>query len=146
MAGYGELYMVGAAAGSEIPAKGWAKSVGGDGVSHILFQILVGEAERQWFEVHYLDKSIKPLGNITKIIPEANDHPDALLDCCIAFYPKYFESCPSLATIPKKVKTFRRLDFHHGMDEVPEEWAALREEARPLFKNLYIWQAKLTRV
>jgi hypothetical protein len=144
---YGELYVVGAAlGGTEISAKGWSKSVGGDGVSHILFQILVGASDRQWFEVHYFDKSIKPLGNITKIIPETTDHPDALLDCCIAFYPRYFEQCPSLATIPKKVKTFRRLDFHLGMDEVPDEWAALREEARPLFKNLYIWQAKLVRV
>jgi hypothetical protein len=146
MAGYGELYVVGAASGAEVPAKGWAKSVGGGAVSHVLFQIVVGGEERQWFEVYYFDKSIKPLGNITKIIPESTDHPDALLDCCIAFYPKYFESCPSLATIPKKVKTFRRLDFHHGMDEVPEEWAALREEARPLFKNLHIWQAKLVKV
>ena len=147
MAGYGELYVVGNTAGGfEKPGKGWAKSVGSDGVSSILFQILVGGADRQWFEAHYFDRSIKPLGNISKIIPEGPDHPDALLDSCIAFYPKHFESCPSLSDVAKKVRGFRRLDFHLGMDEVPAEWPALREEARPLFKDLLIWEAKLTRV
>jgi hypothetical protein len=50
-----------------------------------------------------------------------------------------------VATVPKKVKGFRRLDFYRGMEEVPEEWAALREEARTFFEDLYIWEAKLTR-
>ena len=146
MARYGELYVIGGPiAGVETPAKGWAKSVGGKGVSPILFQILVGGTDRRWFEVHYLDNSIKPLGNIMRVIPERPDYPDALLDCCIAFYPKYFEGCPSFATVPKKVKDFRRLDFYRGMEEVPEEWADLREEARPLFKDLCIWEARLTR-
>ena len=145
MARYGELYVIGGpVAGVETPVKGWAKSVGSKGVSPILFQILVGGADRQWFEVQYFDKSIKPLANLKRVIPERPDHEDALLDCCIAFYPKYFERCPSFATVPKKVKGFRRLDFYRGMEEVPEEWAALREEARSFFKDLYIWEAKLT--
>ena len=146
MARDGELYVIGGpVVGIETPIKGWAKCVGSKGLSPILFQILVGGAARQWFEAHYFDHSIKPLANIKRVIPERPDYPDALLDCCLAFYPKYFERCPSFATVPKKVKGFRRLDFYRGMEEAPEEWAALREEARPLFEDLYIWEAKLRR-
>jgi hypothetical protein len=46
MAGYSKLYCVGGLGGY----------LGADGINPILFQILIGNADRQWLEVHYFDK------------------------------------------------------------------------------------------
>ena len=59
--------------------------MGADGVNPIEFLILVGEADRQWLEPHYVDRSIKPIGKLRVIVPAQSDQPDSLLDACIAF-------------------------------------------------------------
>lgn len=133
MAGYSKLYCVGGLGGFQ----------GADGINPILFQILVGDADRQWFEAHYFDTRLKPLGKIKVIIPERPDTVNSLLDACIVFYPKYFESCSLLAQIESKIRDFRRLDFHLEKNLIPEEWHNLRREALPLFKNLNIFEANL---
>lgn len=134
MAGYSKLYCVGGRGGFQ----------GADGINPILFQILVGDADRQWNEAHYFDRRIKPLGKIKVIIPEVPDELNSLLDACIVFYPKYFESCSLLAQIEPKIKDLTRLDFHLGKNIIPEEWHNLRREALPLFKNLNIFEANFT--
>ncbi len=136
MAGYSKLYCVGGLGGFQ----------GADGINPIFFQILVGDADRQWLEVHYFDKRIKSLGNISVIIPEAPNHPNSLLDACIAFYPTHFESCSLLAQVEQKIGNLTRLDFHLGQNTIPEEWYDLRAEALPLFKTLNIFEANLTPV
>lgn len=45
MAGFSKIYCVGGLGGFQ----------GADGVNPILFQILVGDASRQWLQVHYFD-------------------------------------------------------------------------------------------
>lgn len=48
MAGYSKLYVVGGLGGF----------MGADGVNPIDFLVLVGDADRQWFEPHYFDRSL----------------------------------------------------------------------------------------
>jgi hypothetical protein len=133
MAGYSKLYVVGGLGGI----------LGADGVNPIAFQILVGDADRQWLEAHYFDPEIKPLGQIRSIIPAGPDYPDALLDACIAFFPQHFASCRSMAEVKSTLKEAKALDFHLGRRDIPYAWGELREEARPLFRKLNIWKADL---
>lgn len=134
MAGYSKLYCVGSLGGF----------MGADGINPILFQILVGDADRQWLEAHYFDERIKSLGKIKVIIPESPGHPNSLLDACLAFYPQHFEDCSSLIKVEQKVRDLTRLDFDLGKQEISEEWYSLREEALPQFKSLNIFEAHLT--
>lgn len=136
MAGYSKIYCVGGLGGFQ----------GADGINPILFQILVGDADRQWLEVHYFDKRIKPLGKIRVITPESPDSPNSLLDACIAFYPKHFENCSLLEQVGRKVAGLKRLDFNLGGNTIPAEWQNLRLEALPLFKTLNVFEANLMRM
>jgi hypothetical protein len=133
MSGYSKLYCVGEKGGC----------AGADGMNPIHFQILVGDADRQWLEVHYLNRSLKPLGKIRAVIPKGPDIPDSLIDACIVFYPEHFKKCPSFKSAQKRVKRFKRLDFHLKKKEIPAEWVKLREEARGPFKKLFISEAIL---
>ena len=104
--------------------------MGADGVNPIEFMVLVGDANRQWLEPHYFDRSIKPIGKLRVIVPAGPDHPDSLLDACIAFCPRHFSSCPSLAEVESALRDVERLDFHASPEQIPEAWPRLREEAR----------------
>ena len=84
------------------------------------------------------------MGRVKVIIPAGPDHPDALIDACLAFFPEYFEPCPSLAQIVEVLGNVSRIDFH--FDGEPSGWAQLREEARSLFKYLVIYEAQLNKV
>lgn len=133
MAGYSKLYAVGSLGGF----------MGADGINPIEFMVLVGDADRQWLEPHYFDASIKPIGRLRVIVPAGPDHPDALLDACIAFCPRYFNACPSLAKVEWALRDAERLDFDARPQDIPEAWASLREEARPIFAAMNVWQADL---
>ncbi len=133
MAGFSKIYCVGGLGGFQ----------GADGVNPIFFQILVGNSDRQWLQVHYFDQTIKPIGKIETIIPAGSDNPYALLDACIAFFPSHFQACPALAQVAVSLEFAERLDFHMGTSELPEGWTVLRGEALPIFRTLDIWQADL---
>ena len=133
MAGYSKIYVVGGLGGF----------LGADGVNPIEFMVLVGESDRQWSEPHYFDASIKPLGRLRSIIPAGPNHPDALLDACVAFCPRKFICCPTLAEVEAELRNIDRLDFHAHPQEIPSTWARLREEARPHFAEMNIWSADL---
>ena len=133
MAGYSKIYVVGGLGGC----------MGADGVNPIEFLILVGDADRQWLEPHYFDSSIMPIGSVRVIVPLGPDHPDSLLDACIAFCPRHFTSCPSFAEVESALRETDRLDFDARPQRIPVAWANLREEARPLFAAMNIWHADL---
>jgi hypothetical protein len=133
MAGYSKLYVIGGLGGF----------MGADGVNPIEFLVLVGGADRQWLEPHYFDPSIRPIGRLRVIVPTGPDHPDALLDACIAFCPRYFRSCPSLTEVESALREADRLDFHARLQEIPAAWSRLRDEARPLLDSMNIWSADL---
>lgn len=134
MAGVSKLFVVGDPGGY----------MGSDGVNPIHFFVLVGDGDRQWLEPHYVDTAIIPIGQVRSLIPAEPNHADALLDACIAFGPRYFTACPSLAEVRVALQSTERLDFHQGAAAIPRAWARLREEARPLFAAMSIWQADLT--
>jgi hypothetical protein len=133
MAGYSKLYVIGGQGGF----------MGADGVNPIEFMVLVGDADRQWLEPHYFDRSIRPIGKLKAIVPAGPDHPDSLLDACMAFCPRYFRDCPSLGEVESALRNAERLDFHARPEAVPTAWAKLREEARPVFAGMSIWRADL---
>jgi hypothetical protein len=133
VAGFSKFYVIGGLGGF----------MGADGVNPIELLILVGNADRQWLEPHYFDTSITPLGRLRVIVPRIPNDPDSLLDACIAFYPRHFNSCPSIPEVESALADADRLDFDAGLKEIPEAWSRLREEARPLFAAMNIWQANL---
>ncbi len=133
VAGYSKIYCMGGLGGFK----------GADGINPMEIQIWVGEGNRPWFEVHYFKKGISPIGKIRTVIPESPGHPDAILDACIAFFPEYFETCPALPAVKQKLRNQDNLDFDLERDRVPKKWSELREQARPLFERLPIFQAIL---
>jgi hypothetical protein len=133
VAGYSKIYVTGGLGGF----------LGADGVNSIEFLVLVGDADRQWLEPHYFDKTIIPIGRIRVIVPARSDHPDALLDACIAFCPRHFTSCPSLVEVQSALRDADHLDFHLNPEGIPAAWPKLRDEARPLFAAMNIWRADL---
>jgi len=131
MAGFSKFYVFGGAGGFQ----------GADGVNPIAFLVLVGDGNRQWMEPHYFDPSIAPIGRIRSIVPDEPGAPDALLDAFLAFYPSGFESCPSMAGVREALKDATSLDL--GSKGVPRAWKTLRQEARPLFEQMMVWEARL---
>ena len=133
MAGYSRLYCIGGLGGFG----------GADGINPIELQIWVGNSSRQWFEAHYIDNDIRPIGKIKAIVPEGPDHPNALLDACLAFYPRAFAQCASMAAVQSKLARAESLDFDMGKSEIPQEWHQLRSEALGPFRELHIFEAEL---
>lgn len=135
MAGYSKLYCIGSEGGF----------MGLDGINTMWLQIWVGDSSRQWLEARYFDAPIRPMGKVATIIPEGPDHPDSLLDACIAFFPEYFKECLSLEKVKEQVKDKDRLDFDLN-EGIPDGWGQLREEAREIFKHMPVYQAILVPV
>jgi hypothetical protein len=133
MAGFSRLYCIGGLGGFG----------GADGINPIALQIWVGDASRQWFEAHYFEDDIRPIGKIKSMVPERPDHPNVLLDACLAFYPSAFAQCPSMAAVQSKLAQTEFLDFDLGKSEIPPEWQQLRSEALAPFRGLHIFEAEL---
>ena len=135
MAGYSKIYCIG-------PEGGF---MGFDGINRLDLLILVGDGDRRWFEARIFNPEIRPLGEVEIIIPQGPDHPDSLLDALIAFFPSYFDDCPTMAQVRKEIEGVQRLDFDRG-EGIPESWEQLRKEARKLVKNLPVYEAVLKKV
>lgn len=136
MAGYSKIYLLGGAGGFQ----------GADGINSIHCMILVGDADRQWLEPRYLTGGLKPLGKLEAVIPEGPNHPDALLDACIAFCPDAFAQCPSMKVVAGLLGTADKLDLCQGSKQIAAAWARLRGEAKEPFRRLNIWKADLERL
>lgn len=133
MAGYETIYVFGGEGGFQ----------GADGVNPIELQIWVGSSDRPWLEAKPFSKKVKGLGRVRVVIPGRDNRRDALLDACIAFHADAFASCPSLASVERDLGDATHLDFHLGPERIPKDWAALREEARPIFDAMPKWVARL---
>ena len=134
MAGYSRLYCIGDPAGY----------LGSDGLNPIRLQIWVGDADRQWWEAHHCDRSIRPMGQLNVIVPKSPDHPHALIDSCLAFFPDYFAQCASLISVRAELGNQTQLDFNAHPEQIPSQWNELRTEAATLFSQLHIFAANLT--
>jgi hypothetical protein len=70
-----------------------------------------------------------------------------LLDALLAFGPSCFsDRRPSLAVVAAGVKDAESLDFDAAPEKVPAEWTVLREEARPLLREIGIRRGDLAPV
>lgn len=125
MPSYSKAYIVGDPIDSEF--------FGSDLSPRIL--ILQHENDRIAMRAFYLDESVKPISNVKIVVPSSPDDPYMLLDAVIAFYPKFFNKCPSLGKVKRQLKNTAFLDLDQHM---PQGWEELREEAMPYFKRLRI--------
>lgn len=134
MSGIYKLFVIGGAGGF----------MGADGVNPVEMIIGVGGADRMWLEPIV----VRTRGRRTRVrvvIPARPHDPDLLLDAVLAFDLDRFAECPSQAAVREQLEGVTRLDFHLGRG-IPAAWPALREEARPIFARMGIWQADLTEV
>ena len=95
-----------------------------------LFIILQSDNGRQALVCLYVDKSLKPLSKIWRIIPCGPNDKNALLDACLAFAPEFFESCESLNEVKSNLPDTDILE-----EKRPEGWEKLREEAHIIFEK-----------
>jgi hypothetical protein len=135
MAGYSKIYCIG-------PEGGF---MGCDGISRLDLIILVGDGNRQWLEARIFNPEIRPLGEMKSIIPNGPNDPDSLLDTLIAFFPSYFEDCPTMAQVRKEMEGVQLMDFDLKKG-IPESWEQLRNEVRELVKDLPVYEAVLKRI
>lgn len=119
--------------------------MGCDGINRLDLMILVGDGNRQWLEARIFNPQIRPLGKVKTIIPEGPNNPNSLLDALIAFFPSYFDDCPTMAQVRKEMEGVRRMDFDLNKG-IPESWEQLRTEAQKLVKNLPVYEAVLKKV
>ncbi|HOU54613.1 MAG TPA: hypothetical protein PLQ97_11850 [Myxococcota bacterium] len=136
MAGFSSMFVIGSPGGF----------MGADGVNSIALLVLVGDGNRQWLEPQYVAPSLGPIGRLRVLIPEGPNHPDALLDACLAFFPEPFRECPSFREVEAALQDQDYLDFDLKPHRIPKAWFRLREEAKPHFANLWIWKADLVPV
>jgi len=95
-----------------------------------LFIILQSDNGRQALVCLYIDKSLKPLSKIWRIIPCGPNDKNALFDACLAFAPKFFESCESLNMVKSNLPDTDILKVKR-----PKGWDELREEAHTIFEK-----------
>jgi hypothetical protein len=134
VAGIYKVYVVGGAGGF----------MGGDGANPVDFIILEGGGSRMWFEARHF----RPRNRVSKVrnmVPAGPHDPNALIDAVLAFDLGRFAECPSFAAVVDQLEGVDRLDFDRDVN-IPAAWAALREEARPIFERMGIWEADLNRV
>ena len=132
MAGFSQMFLIGGQGGFD----------GADGINPIYLQIWVGDAHRQWLEVHYCDEGIRPLGKVRRFVPRRPNDPVNIMDACLLFYPEHFAKCSLISVVAEKLKDTEFVDFDLE-ENVPKEWPWLRYEARPYFEELGIFSAKL---
>lgn len=113
---------------------------GYDGINGIELELWRGVSSRMWFEVA---RGFKHRGlRVDVIVPKGPNDPDMLLDAAMAFYPKAFRDVPGYTRMYESLEPRSYLDF--DMDEgVPADWAAIRELARPVFRQLTIYEADM---
>lgn len=109
-----------------------------DGINGITMELWRGVSSRMWFEAARGFK--RRAQRVEVIVPKGPNDPDMLLDAAMAFCPKVFQDVPGYTRMYESLEPRSYLDF--DMDEgVPADWAAIRELARPVFRQLTIYEA-----
>ena len=115
--------------------------------SKIDFILEVWSTSRMWIEARYMVDTIRPIANIKTIVPEGPNDPNILIDACITFAPIYFKDCLSLQSVEDELNKSKviKLDFDLN-NNIPLNWSNLREEAKPIFDKLRIYEGKMHRI
>lgn len=133
MAGFYKLYVVGGAGGF----------MGADGVSPIEYIIGVGAGHRMWLQMFTIGG--RRSTRVRFVVPAGPNDPNTLIDAVLAFDIGRFAQCPSFGAVRDQLDGVERLDFDARLN-IPADWPALREEARPIFDRMGIWEADLREV
>ena len=111
-----------------------------DGINGITMELWRGVSSRMWFEAARGFK--RRAQRVEVIVPQGPNDPDMLLAAAMAFCPKVFQDVPGYTRMYESLEPRSYLDF--DMDEgVPADWAAIRELARPVFRQLTIYEADI---
>lgn len=111
-----------------------------DGINGITMELWRGVSSRMWFEAARGFK--RRAQRVEVIVPKGPNDPDMLLDAAMAFCPKVFQDVPGYTRMYESLEPRSYLDF--DMDEgVSADWAAIRELARPVFRQLTIYEADI---
>ena len=111
-----------------------------DGINGITMELWRGVSSRMWFEAARGFK--RRAQRVEVIVPKGPNDPDMLLDAAMAFCPKVFQDVPGYTRMYESLEPRSYLDF--DMDEgVPADWAAIRELARPVFRQLTTYEADI---
>lgn len=132
MAGFYKFYVVGGEGGF----------MGADGVNPLDYILAVGGADRMWFEIRDFRRPRRKVGEVKVVIPAGPEDPNALIDAVLAFDLGRFAECPSFDAVRDALTGVDRIDFDRDKN-VPAAWTGLREEARPIFDRMNIWEADL---
>lgn len=127
MAGFDEIYYLGSPGGY----------MGADGLNTIDLEILVGSSDRKWFEARYFTPNLRPMAGIKVVIADTPEPHEALLQALIILATDLFSECQSLDRIRDAVD---RIDRERLKGE---DWTNLLNEARPIFKKLALYRARL---
>lgn len=109
-----------------------------EGNTHIDAIILEGYAGKNWLEIAdpYRTDDIK----ITTLVPTGPLDKNKLIDACMCYLPSVFSGNKMYAAMMEKIDSGTFIDFDSHTN-VPKEWSAVREEVRPLFDALLIYEA-----
>lgn len=91
------------------------------------------------FQPMYAASAGAPLGQVHTVTTAAQ-HPDALLDACLAFYPAVFANCASLALVRQVVGEATELDLS---ERLPVGWQALRAEGKAVMTGCVVKTARV---
>jgi len=129
---YVKILLVGKKAGTEKTS----------GINSIDVAILIGEGNREWLEAMRAasKRPVKPVWKIDVIIPDPVNYSNCIIDACMAFAPHLFKECPELDNVAKQIGNASRIDFTEE-DQIPKSWNKLREQARPIFEKMSIFEA-----
>jgi len=131
MAGYVKMYMVGSLGGVD----------GVDGIGNINLVIGVGASDREWLRVLNQNPNSNPFWKLKTIIPDPQNYENSIIDAVIAFAPELFKECSELKLVAKQLGTSTRISFDSG--PVPESWEKLREQARPIFEKIAVFESPI---
>jgi len=97
------------------------------------------DAGRWTFQPLYAAGAGAPLGRLQRLTTTAQ-HPDALLDACLAFFPDVFAGCAALALVRQVVGEAEELDLS---GRLPVGWVALRGEGKAVMMGAAVKTARV---
>jgi len=135
VAGYVKFYLLGGKGGY----------MGVDGINPIDLVIGVGTSDREWLKPVSIrtGKQSNPIWKLDSIIPDPDNYENSIIDAFIAFSPHSFKECSKFQEVVTQVGNSLQIDFN-DKEKIPKSWGMLREEAKPIFEKMTVFEANLS--